>query len=118
MRNSGTIVACVLGYTAALPWMVVFLIMCLHYGLMLGDSAALTAGLVASTPPMKRGATLAVYSFFGFGAGFLGPLAFGLVFDLAGGDGALAWGLAFASLGVGCACAPLAAWLTRRKETT
>ena len=73
--------------------------MALHYVAVMADSAALTAGLVAATPPAKRGATLAVYSFFGFGAGFLGPLAFGWVFDLTGGEGRLAWGLAFASLG-------------------
>ena len=50
MTASG-LLACVLGYTAALPWMLVFLIMCLHYGLMLGDSAALTSGAIASAPP-------------------------------------------------------------------
>ncbi|MBI4204038.1 MAG: MFS transporter, partial [Betaproteobacteria bacterium] len=47
MTASG-LTACVLGYTAALPWTVVFLLMCVHYGLMLGDSAALTSGAVAS----------------------------------------------------------------------
>ncbi|PIX75072.1 MAG: MFS transporter, partial [Rhodocyclales bacterium CG_4_10_14_3_um_filter_68_10] len=49
-------------------------------------------------------------SFSGFAAGFLGPLAFGLVLDAAGGkDAPLAWGLAFGSLGIGCGLAALRA---------
>ncbi len=115
---ASAVLACLAGFAGPLAWWLALVLVALHFIAVMADSAALTAGLVASTPPMKRGATLAVYSFFGFGAGFLGPLAFGLVLDLAGGDGTLAWGLAFASLGVGCTCAPLAAWLTRRKEAT
>ena len=115
---ASAVLACLAGFAGPLAWWLALLLVALHFIAVMADSAALTAGLVATTPPMKRGATLAVYSFFGFGAGFLGPLAFGLVFDLAGGEGALAWGLAFASLGVGCACAPLAVWLTQRKEAT
>ncbi len=107
--------ACLAGFAGPLAWWLALLLVALHFIAVMADSAALTAGLVVATPPMKRGATLAVYSFFGFGAGFLGPLAFGWVFDLAGGRGTLAWGLAFASLGLACACAPLAAWITRRK---
>ena len=115
---ASAVLACLAGFAGPLAWWLALLLVALHFIAVMADSAALTAGLVATTPPMKRGATLAVYSFFGFGAGFLGPLAFGLVFDLAGGEGALAWGLAFASLGGGCACAPLAVWLTQRKEAT
>lgn len=108
MSASG-IAACLLGYTAVLPWPAVFVLMCLHYGLMLGDSGALTAGAIASAPREQRGATMAVYSFAGFGAACLAPLVFGLVLDLAGGNRSLlAWGLAFASIGIFGALAPLA----------
>jgi MFS family permease len=82
----------------------------------MADSAALTAGLVAAAPPGKRGAAMAVYSFLGFGGGFLGPLVFGLVLDGMGGkDSAAAWGFAFGSLGLACACGPLAVWMTARR---
>jgi len=115
MTASG-LVACVLGYTAALPWLLVFLIMCLHYGLMLGDSAALTSGAIASAPPDQRGATMAVYSFVGFSSAFLAPLVFGVVLDLAGGNRSLfAWGLAFASIGIFGVLAPLARWIYLRR---
>jgi MFS family permease len=116
MTASG-LVACVLGYTAVLPWVLVFLIMCLHYGLMLGDSAALTSGAVASAPPDQRGATMAVYSFVGFSFAVISPLVFGVVLDLAGGNRSLvAWGLAFGSIGVFSALSPLARWLYLRRS--
>lgn len=116
MTASGC-VACFLGYSAALPWVLVFLIMCVHYGLMLGDSAALTSGAVASAPPDQRGATMAVYSFLGFSSAMFAPLVFGVVLDLAGGNrSVVAWGLAFASIGVFGALAPLARWLYLRRR--
>jgi MFS family permease len=115
MTASG-LVACVLGYTAALPWMLVFLIMCVHYGLMLGDSAALTAGAVAATHPDERGATMAVYSFVGFSSAIFAPLVFGAVLDLAGGNRSLvAWGLAFASIGIFGVLAPMARLIYARR---
>jgi len=80
MAASG-LLACVLGYAAGLPWYLVFALMCVHYGLMLGDSAALTSGAIASAPPQVRGATMAIYSFVGFTAAFLAPLVFGVSLD-------------------------------------
>ena len=116
MAASG-LLACVLGYTAPLPWILVFLIMCLHYGLMLGDSAALTSGAVASAPPDTRGATMAVYSFVGFSSACFAPLVFGVVLDLAGGNKSVAaWGLAFASIGIFGVLSPLARWFYLRRS--
>ena len=116
MTASG-LVACVLGYTAVLPWILVFVLMGVHYGLMLGDSAALTAGAVASAHPDQRGATMAIYSLVGFSSAFFAPLVFGVVLDLGGGNRNLvAWGLAFASIGIFGALSPLARWLYRRRR--
>jgi MFS family permease len=116
MTASG-LLACVLGYTAPLPWIAVFLIMCLHYGLMLGDSAALTSGAIASAPPDTRGATMAVYSFVGFSSACFAPLVFGVVLDLAGGNrSVVAWGFAFASIGIFGVLAPVARWFYLRRS--
>ena len=118
MTLSGAI-ACVIGYTAAWPWYIVVALMMVHYGAMLGDSAALTSGAVASTPPEMRGSMMAVYSFIGFSAAFLAPLVFGMTLDLAGGNQNItAWGLAFASIGIFGVLAPLARWLHYRAEHT
>ena len=111
------LMACGIGWLAGLPLAVVFAVMCVHYCLMLGDSAALTSGVVAAAPPELRGATMAVYSFIGFTAAFLAPLVFGVVLDLAGGNqDRAAWGLAFASIGIFGALSPLARWLYLRRS--
>jgi len=110
MTLSGAI-ACVIGYTAAWPWYFVVLVMMVHYSAMLGDSAALTSGAVAATPPEMRGAMMAVYSFIGFSTAFLAPLVFGVTLDLAGGNQNItAWGLAFGSIGIFGVLAPVARW--------
>ena len=74
----------------------------LHMCLVMSDSSALTAGVVTRAGERIRGATMAVHSMLGFGAGFVSPLVFGVVLDLAGGKTRpLAWGLAFTTLGAG-----------------
>ncbi len=116
MTASG-LFTCGLGFTAGLPAAAVFAIMCLHYGLMLGDSAALTAGAIGSAHRDQRGAMMAVYSFIGFSAALVGPLVFGAVLDIAGGNrSTLAWGLAYTSIGVFGVLAPVARWLHYRNQ--
>lgn len=114
MTLSG-VIACLIGYTAAWPWYIVVLLMMVHYSTMLGDSAALTSGAVASTPPEMRGSMMAVYSFLGFSAAFMAPLVFGMTLDLAGGNQSVtAWGLAFASIGIFGVLSPVARWFYLR----
>jgi hypothetical protein len=82
--------------------------------LVMSDSSALTAGMVAAADPRLRGATMAVHSTLGFGAGFVSPLVFGAVLDLAGGNqSAAAWGAGFVTLGIGAIVAPLALGFAR-----
>jgi MFS family permease len=82
--------------------------LCLLYGVtVMADSASLTAGAVKAAPPGHKGATLAVHSTLGFAAGFLGPLAVGVVLDLFGGT-AFAWGMAFITMGLGSALGTIA----------
>ncbi|MDJ0935244.1 MAG: MFS transporter [Kiloniellales bacterium] len=103
------------GFSAAWPFLVVLAIAVL-YGLTVpADSAAITTGAVAAARPGQRGQTMAVHSTIGFLGGFAGPLVFGVVLDLGGGDGTLlGWGLAFASSGLAVALGPLALlWLDR-----
>jgi MFS family permease len=102
MMASGSL-AWAAGFASNRPGWVMLLLLAIYFIAIMSDSAALTAGLVETTPPHARGAAMAVYSFGGFGAGFVAPLVFGAVLDLAGGKAdPLAWGLAFGSLGIGC----------------
>ena len=69
------------------------------YGaLVMSDSSSLTAGAVATAPPGRRGATLAVHSTVGFAAAFAGPLAVGIVLDAIA-DPGRGWAAAFVTMG-------------------
>src|SRR5437879_5155611 len=104
MLASGAL-TCALGFAAALPWYALVGLVMLHMCLVMGDSSALTAGLVTRIDERVRGAAMAVHSLLGFGAGFFAPRVFGAVLDLAGrNSGSGAWCLGFVSLGA-CACA-------------
>lgn len=115
MAASGSL-AWLTGAAAGWPWGLLVVLVLYNIAVM-ADSAALTAGLMITAEPARLGAALAVYSLFGFGAGFLGPLVFGAVLDAAGGkDSTTAWIFACGSLGLGCLLAPLVQWLARVKQ--
>lgn len=106
MRWIAAVMACagVLSWLTALstpaPWWIVLPLLTTYVVCAMGDSAALTAGLVAAAPASQRGTALAVYSLFGFGAGFLAPMVFGAALDATGG-GLAGWTVAFATLSAG-----------------
>ncbi|HLQ26518.1 MAG TPA: MFS transporter [Acidiferrobacterales bacterium] len=102
--------AYLVGFTAGFSGWLAAVMMGVYFIAIMADSAALTAGAIGAAEPGRRGATMAVHSILGFGAGFVSPLVFGAVLDVAGGNSnRFAWGCAFATLGVGCALAPLIA---------
>lgn len=104
------------GFTAGLPYAVVVLVSLVHAATIQLDSAALTTGAVQMAAYDRRGATMALHSLLGFVAGFLGPLAVGIILDVTGGQGEVAaWGLAFASLGLVSLLGPLALRFSRRR---
>jgi len=107
MLCSGVFTA-LFGLLSGLPWYAIaglsFFMLILH----MGDSSALTAGMVLNSDPSLRGASMALHSMLGFGAGFIAPLAFGAVLDAAGGNvNPTAWVLAYVSLGAAGVLAPL-----------
>jgi predicted MFS family arabinose efflux permease len=103
------VAAAATGFSAPLPLVAVALFAGLYHMIVMADSAALTGGAVTAARPDQRGATLAVHTIMGFSGGFVGPLAVGVVLDLAGGtDSNLAWGLAFLAMGAGSGAALIA----------
>ena len=101
--------ACIVGFSAALPFWLAVTVVSLYGITVTADSASLTVGAVTNAAPGQRGATMAVHSFLGFTAAFVGSVAFGGILDLAGGGASLlAWGLAFAAQGAVVALGPLA----------
>lgn len=86
----------------------------------LGDSGAITAGVVDAAQPDLQGATLALHSLIGFVGAALGPIAVGIAIGWAGGvDAPAAWSLALAVMTGGSAVAALAVFgLARAQAAT
>ena len=111
--SSGTL-AFFIGFLATLPYWIVVILVIFYAGLIQLDSAILTAGAVFAAEKGRRGATLGVYAFIGFGGGALGPLVVGIILDASGGGtNTTSWGLAFASLGLVAFLGPIALWKFR-----
>src|SRR5690606_10802770 len=107
--------ACVLGLLAPLPWYALATGYAVYLVLAMGDSSALTNGVIAAAEPHLRGATMAVYSLLGIGTGLIAPFLFGVVLDLAGGNARpQAWGFAFTAMGAAGLLGALGAALARR----
>lgn len=102
MMLTAGVLSWTVGLTAALPWFVTLIAMAIYNVSVMADSASLTAGLVAASDPARRGAAMALYSLAGFGAGFVAPVVFGTVLDVAGGNQSqFAWTLGLGVLGLG-----------------
>jgi predicted MFS family arabinose efflux permease len=75
----------------------------------LGDSGAITAGLVEATPVEAQGSTLALHSLVGFVGGALGPIAVGIALSLVGGlASGTGWFVALAVMAAGSGLAAFA----------
>ena len=95
---AATALSVVTGWTTALSMPIAALAVLLWNAAIYLDSSALTAGTVQAAGKGLRGATMGLHSMAGYAGGFLGPLGVGLALDLAGGDGALGWGVGFGHL--------------------
>lgn len=113
---SSALVAISLGFLATLPFWILFIACILYNMTILGDSGAVTAGVVGAAPEGYKGATMAVHTCIGFTGSFLGPLAFGIALDLVGGGASvMSWGFAFGAVGLTTAIVgPLALVWARR----
>lgn len=90
------IVGTIVGLSAAQSWALIIGISMCHHALVMADSAALTSGLVAVSPPQSRGTAMAIYSMAGFATAAVASLAVGGFLDLLGGQSLTSWPLAFA----------------------
>jgi MFS family permease len=90
------------GASTGLGLAVVAVAVVIYFGMIMGDSSSLTAGAIAAASPHYRGTTIAVHTMIGFSGGLVGPIAVGIVLDVAGGQqSAMAWIWAFAAMGFG-----------------
>ncbi len=93
-------ISAAVGFSSPLPFAAVVFLCLLYSAAIQADSAALTAGAVATSPVGHRGATLAVHSTLGFGGSLFAPALVGVVLDRSAPlGGTTAWGLAFLTMG-------------------
>lgn len=109
-------VCLIAGFSSAVLYLLPVGLALVHGWTVAGDSSTITAGAIGNAQEGYRGATMAMHSMIGFVGGIMGPLTFGLVLDAFGGDGTLAWGMAFAHLGLVVALGPLFIALLRPDE--
>ncbi len=106
------------GWMIALPVTLLVAAACLYNLAAIADSATHSTVLAESVPPHMLGVAYAVRSVIGFGAGVASPVVFGAALDWAGGGrgstNALAWGVAWTTLGLGAMLGPLATWKLQR----
>lgn len=87
------------GGTAATSWTVILIAAVISSVFVSADSAALTSGIVAVSPPESRGTAMAIYSMAGFAAASAGAFAVGVLLDLLGGQSVVSWTIAFGVMG-------------------
>ena len=101
-----------IGWLIALPVALLVVLACLYNMAGIADSSTHSTVLAESVPPHYLGVAYAVRSVIGFGAGVVSPFVFGWALDLAGGGKgsteSFAWGIAWATLGLGGLLGPLA----------
>lgn len=107
-----------IGWLVAAPLALVIVLACAHNFTAIADSATHSTVLAESVPPHMLGVAYAVRSVLGFGAGVASPVVFGWTLDAVGGGpqttDPVAWGLAWATLGAGAFCGPIATWRLHR----
>jgi MFS family permease len=106
-----------IGWLIALPIGVLVAAACLYNFAGIADSSTHSTVLAESVAPHYLGVAYAVRSVVGFGAGVVSPVAFGWALDAFGGKSntdPLAWGIAWATLGLGALLGPVATLRLRR----
>jgi MFS family permease len=107
-----------IGWLIAAPLGLIVALACLYNFAGIADSSTHSTVLAESVAPHYLGVAYAVRSVIGFGTGVVSPFVFGWALDLTGGGrgatDAFAWGVAWATLGLGAALGPLATWKLHR----
>ncbi len=101
------LVCLVIGFTSAISYGLASAVILLHGFTVASESSTVTAGAIGNSVKGLRGATMAVHSTIGFIGSIMGPLMFGLMLDLGGGESTLGFVLAFGHMGLIMLLGPL-----------
>ena len=106
--TASMVLALLVGFTAGMGYGAAAVVCLLYNAVIYADSSSLTAGTVGNADPDRRGAALAVHAMLGYGGGFVGPLAMGLILHVLGGESVLNWGIGFGHIAIVLLVGPLA----------
>ena len=106
--TASMVLALLVGFTAGMGYGTAAVVCLLYNAAIYADSSSLTAGTVGNADPESRGAALAVHAMLGYGGGFVGPLAMGLILQVLGGESVMNWGIGFGHIAVVLLVGPLA----------
>ena len=99
----------VLGALVSAPFILIFGVVMMYGFVVSADAGTLNAALVSVAQESRRGVTLGVHAMFGATGAAFGPVLFGVVLDLAGGElSQAAWMAAFAAMACLIAVGPAA----------
>jgi MFS family permease len=121
IASISTVCSFLMGWMIGLPFILIIIVGMIYAFTGIGDSPVLSAGITESVDPSYLGATFALRSFLGFGAGAIAPLAFGAILDWTNpnftADGYYAtWGWAYCVLGLGGVGAVVTAYMLFKRE--
>lgn len=106
------------GWMIGLPMWLMLAVAVFYNVTGVADSSIHSTTLTELVDPRTLGAAYSLRSLLGFGAGAIAPWVFGATLDWSRGawpgDDRLAWGLAWATLGIGGLLGPVAVWRLRR----
>ena len=108
--------ALLVGFTAGMGYGTAAAICLLYNAAIYADSSSLTAGTVGNADPERRGAALAVHAMLGYGGGFVGPLAMGLILHVLGGESVINWGIGFGHIAIVLLAGPLAIRILKPRD--
>jgi len=101
------LVCLVIGFTSAISYGLASAVILLHGFTVASESSTVTAGAIGNSVKGLKGATMAVHSTIGFIGSIMGPLMFGLMLDVGGGESTLGFVLAFGHMGLIMLLGPL-----------
>jgi len=101
------LVSFVVGFTSMISYVLAASVIMIHGVTVASESSTVTAGAIGNSLKGLRGATMAMHSTIGFIGSIMGPLMFGWMLDLGGGESTLGFVLAFGHMGLIMLLGPL-----------
>ena len=108
---ASTVIGIAFVFTAGLALWVGVSIAILFSMAIAADSATISGGIIRVADPVHKGRTMSIYSLIGFTGAAIGPMIFGVILDIAGGETIFtAWLAAYASVAFFALLAPFVVW--------